>query len=178
MIQNTSVKLSTDCQLLTKWSLNSRPWHPEFFTNKLSFSLVTQTLPHILNSNHAKLLPLSFVHSIHFKFPLLPLSIGFPRQDSGMGCHFLLNRIFLTQGSNLRLLHYSRWILYHWANCKAILFQFYSILRQFYSSFKTPLKHHLLCEATLTILSSNNIGGALLGDTNILSQSHTLFKLH
>ena len=30
--------------------------------------------------------------------PLAPLSMGFP---SGMGCHFLLQGIFLTQGSNL-----------------------------------------------------------------------------
>ena len=29
-----------------------------------------------------------------------PLSLGF----TGVGCHFLLQRIFLTQGSNLRLL--------------------------------------------------------------------------
>ena len=31
-----------------------------------------------------------------------------------MGCHFLLQEIFLTQGSNLGLLHCGR-ILYHWA---------------------------------------------------------------
>ena len=33
----------------------------------------------------------------------------FPGKNSGMGCHFLLQRIFLTQGSNLslrRLLHW------------------------------------------------------------------------
>ena len=34
-----------------------------------------------------------------------PLSMGFPRQESGVGCHFLL-QIFLTQGSNLHLLHW------------------------------------------------------------------------
>ena len=63
---------------------------------------------------------------------------------------------------------------------KAILFQdCWEVPAIFYSSFKTPLKHHFLCEATLTVLSSNNTGGALLDDTNILSQSHTtLFKLY
>ena len=36
---------------------------------------------------------------------LQALSVGFPRQDStGVGCHFLLQGIFPTQGSNLRLL--------------------------------------------------------------------------
>ena len=36
----------------------------------------------------------------------------FPGKDIGMGCHFLLQGIFLTQGSNPGLLHY-RQILYH-----------------------------------------------------------------
>ena len=33
-----------------------------------------------------------------------PLSVGFSRQDIGLGCHFLLKKIFLTQGSNPCLL--------------------------------------------------------------------------
>ena len=36
------------------------------------------------------------------------LSIGFPK-NTRVGCHFLLQRIFPTQGSNLRLL-----CLLHW----------------------------------------------------------------
>ena len=35
----------------------------------------------------------------------------FPGKNTRMGCHFLLQGIFPTQGSNLRLLH-GRWILY------------------------------------------------------------------
>ena len=35
-----------------------------------------------------------------------------PSQNTGVGCHFLLQRIFPTQGSNPGLLH-CRWILYH-----------------------------------------------------------------
>ena len=35
-----------------------------------------------------------------------PLSMRFPRQEYGMGCHFLLQEIFLTQGSNPHLLHW------------------------------------------------------------------------
>ena len=45
------------------------------------------------------------------------LSLGFPRQAYGVCCHFLLQGIFLTQGSNtclLCLLH-CRKIPYHWA---------------------------------------------------------------
>ena len=39
-------------------------------------------------------------------------SWDFPRKSTGMGCHFLLQRIFPTQGSSLGLLH-SRQTLYH-----------------------------------------------------------------
>ena len=41
-----------------------------------------------------------------------PLSMGFSRQEYGVGCLFLLQGIFPTQGSNPHLLHCS-WILYH-----------------------------------------------------------------
>ena len=41
-----------------------------------------------------------------------PLSMGFSRQDTGVGYHFLLQGIFLTQGSNPGLLN-CREILYH-----------------------------------------------------------------
>ena len=41
-----------------------------------------------------------------------PLSMESSRQDAGVGCHFLLRDIFLTQGSNLGLLPCSQ-ILYH-----------------------------------------------------------------
>ena len=40
-----------------------------------------------------------------------PLSMGFSRQEYGVGCHFLLQGIFLTQEPNLGLLH-CRQILY------------------------------------------------------------------
>ena len=41
-----------------------------------------------------------------------PLSIGFPSKSTGVGCHFLLQGIFLTQELNPGLLH-CRQILYH-----------------------------------------------------------------
>ena len=42
----------------------------------------------------------------------------FPGKNTGIDCHFLLQGIFPTQGSNPRLLHY-RQILYHWATRNA-----------------------------------------------------------
>ena len=38
--------------------------------------------------------------------PQAPLSMGFPRQDTGVGCRFLFLVIFLTQWSNPHLLHW------------------------------------------------------------------------
>ena len=35
-----------------------------------------------------------------------PLSLEFSTKNTGVGCHFLLQEIFLMQGSNLRLLHW------------------------------------------------------------------------
>ena len=36
--------------------------------------------------------------------PQAPQSMRFSRQNTGVGCHFLLPGVFLTQGSNLHLL--------------------------------------------------------------------------
>ena len=33
-----------------------------------------------------------------------PLSMGFPRKNTGLGCHFLLQKVFLTQQLSLGLL--------------------------------------------------------------------------
>ena len=38
--------------------------------------------------------------------------------DTGVGCHALLQGIFLTRGLNLHLLH-CRWVLYHWVTREA-----------------------------------------------------------
>ena len=53
---------------------------------------------------------------------------NFPGKNTGVGCHFLLQGIFSTQGSNtclLSLLHY-RWILYHWVTGQALTLSIYS----------------------------------------------------
>ena len=41
-----------------------------------------------------------------------PLSVGFPRQNTGVGCHALLQGIFLAQGSYLQLLHHRQILNY------------------------------------------------------------------
>ena len=38
-----------------------------------------------------------------------PLSMDFPGKNTEEGCHFLLQEIFLTQDSNLQLLHLLHW---------------------------------------------------------------------
>ena len=48
-----------------------------------------------------------------------PLSVDFPGRNTGVGCHFLLQRIFQTQRSNPHLL-LGRWVLYHWADINDI----------------------------------------------------------
>ena len=48
----------------------------------------------------------------HGLLPARPLRPwNFPGKNTGVGCHFLLQGIFPTQGSNLGLLR-GRWILY------------------------------------------------------------------
>ena len=78
---------------------------PECFTHdkETSVYMCAQSCPTLCK-------PMNLAHQA-------PLSMGFSRQNTGEGCHFLLPWIFLTQVSN----HVSciswvgRLILYHWA---------------------------------------------------------------
>ena len=49
-----------------------------------------------------------------------PLSVGFPGKSTGVGCHFLLQGLFLTQGSNSHFVH-CRQTLYHCVTGEALL---------------------------------------------------------
>ena len=53
--------------------------------------------------------------------------LNFPGKNTGGGCHFLLQRIFLTQGSNSCLLRY-RQILYCWATWEAPMYILYACI--------------------------------------------------
>ena len=66
------------------------------------------------------------VHALRLSDSLQPHGLwptrilwNFPGKHTGVGCHVLLQGIVLTQESNLYLLH-CKWILYHWATCKAL----------------------------------------------------------
>ena len=58
--------------------------------------------------------------------PPVNCSWDFPVKNTGVGCHFLLQGIFPTQGLNSHLLHCRR-ILYHWATRKAQILKHCSI---------------------------------------------------
>ena len=47
--------------------------------------------------------------------------LQYPGKDTGVGCHFLLQRIFLTQ-DQMCVSYTGRWILYHWATREALSF--------------------------------------------------------
>ena len=66
-----------------------------------------------------------------------------------MGCYFLLQGIFPTEGSNLHVLH-GRWILYHWASREA-LGNILLMYCRLYFFRKVPRK---LLDFSLLILSS------------------------
>ena len=55
-----------------------------------------------------------FATSWKHRSPGSSVSGNFPSKNTGVVCHFLLQGIFLTQGSKLCLLHWT-WILYCWA---------------------------------------------------------------
>ena len=66
--------------------------------------LVTQSCPTLVT-------PWTVAHQV-------PLSMGFPQQNTGMGCLSLHQGIFLSQGSNPHLLN-CRWVLYCWTTREA-----------------------------------------------------------
>ena len=58
--------------------------------------------------------------------PMLLYTQNFPGKNTGVGCHFLVQIIFPTQGLNKCLLASScsgRWILYHFATWASLLAQ-------------------------------------------------------
>ena len=85
--------------------------------------------------------PLSCVQ--HFVTPWTvahqaPPSINFLGMSTGVGCHFLLQGIFPTQGLKLGLLHY-RWILYHLSHQGSPI----EMTDQFYFWANTSFEEHL-----------------------------------
>ena len=79
------------------------------------------------------------------------LSSGFPRQDTGVGCYFLLQGIFPTQESNPCLLH-CRQVLYCWTTGKP----FKCYIEAIYS-FKKHFFSHLLSQELCGVLKNAEI---------------------
>ena len=71
-------------------------------------------------------LGLNLCNPMDYSPPRLLCPCNFPRKNTGVGCHFLLQEIFPTQGWNPRLFHllcllslpHCRQILYYWATRK------------------------------------------------------------
>jgi len=91
---------------------------------KASLFIFSGSIHQLRNVNPVMYQPLCMLsHSIvsdslrpHKLQPTRPLCRwNFPAKNTGVGCHFLLQGIFLTQGWNPHLLHllHCRWILYH-----------------------------------------------------------------
>ena len=62
---------------------------------------------------------LSFFDPTDYSLPGSFCPWGFPGKNTGVGCHFLLQGIFPTQGSNPRLLHWQV-IIYHCATTREV----------------------------------------------------------
>ena len=74
-----------------------------------------------------------------------PLSVEFPGKNSGVGCHFLLQGIFSTQGLNLCLLP-CRWILSCWATKNAHKDYRWNItFKNCEALYCTPVTYIILC---------------------------------
>ena len=87
-------------------------------------------------------------HGVYGLYELQPARLlcpwDFPGKNTGVGCHFLLQRIFPTEGLNLHLLHCRR-ILYH---CAILLYTllFAIYLRSKMSLFSKTVFHKLILD--------------------------------
>ena len=102
--------MSSDVGSLTSW----RTWENAFTSQTFCFLLCEMEGVSVTTSHH-HLLRSSVVSDSLQPHGLKPARLlchwDFPGKSTGVGCHFLLQGIFLTQGSNLGLLH-GRWIPY------------------------------------------------------------------
>ena len=93
-----------------------------------------------------------------------------PGKNTGVGCHFLLQGIFPTQGSNpslLSLLH-CRCILYHWAIGASSSYYYYYYLRSLKLSF-------LICKIGLVWWLAYRIYDQVLAKLSSAIKSNALY---
>ena len=84
----------------------------------------------------------------------------FPGKNTGVSCHFLLQGIFPTQGSNLSLLH-RRWILDHCATWEAQSGSYFSLFSGVRSWKCKSLSHVWLCNPMDCSLPGSSVHGIL-----------------
>ena len=108
-VANSFSRGSCSCSLVNSETWILSPW-PEFCTWVL-LQFQTAQMPSIVEGKCQSLSCVWFYDPMDCSLPGSSLYGIFPGKNTGVGCHFLLWRIFPTQGSNLGLLHY-RQILY------------------------------------------------------------------
>ena len=86
-----------------------------------------------------------------------PLSMGFSSKNTGVGCHFLLQGSFLTQGSNPSLFR-----LLHWQACSLPP--------------APPGKPDRFCSSSGNIVESDGLNGHVDSSRCILSTGHISVK--
>ena len=105
---------------------------------------------------------------------------GFPRKNIGVGCHFLSQGIFPSQGSNPHLL-LGKWILYHWATCiHSYTVGLANLVVKVKSESEVTQSHATLCE-TENIMSWNThrwLRWNCLSRLNTLTPNVTLASWH
>ena len=123
-----SFHLATGKLCETLWNTSCPvPLHPEFLFQSSAFwlhlcSSYTPSLGGLiwtlaLNTISTMLFSRSAVSDSFVTPARLLCSWDFPGKNIGVGCHFLLQGIFPTQGSNPHLLHWQA--DYYWATCEA-----------------------------------------------------------
>ena len=105
-----------------------------------------------------------------------PPPMGFSRQDTGVGCHFLLQGIFPTQGLNLGLQH-CRQMLHHLSHHRSPVSREqynsnftrslpcvpdFSKLAKFFPNVPKTLHRNFLFPLKLTLLVDGAAGGGFL----------------
>ena len=147
-IKKKNLNFASDNDIHATLLLNNHPWFPvayqlitidTFWCSKLDkicpqifpmFSIIVPLSCSILLLSHVWLFgtPWTIAHQA-------PLSWDFPGKNTGVGCHVLLQGIFLTQEWNLCLLHWQMGVLYHWATREVQLTK----LGSSYIKFGSPL---------------------------------------
>ena len=99
---------------------------------------------------------------------------NFPGKNTEVGCHFLLQGIFLTQGSNPSLLHllHCRRILYHCVAWEAWAGYIY-----IYITCEPPSHHFLSLLFPLAFFFFFNLLNTYFGPHSLLKPSHSLYCL-